>query len=302
MPLHDDVRQESAGLSGMMYGTYIIRSAHPTADRFVHALPALPRPQKATRKLRRISLPTTPRFKLFAPILAGATLRDRMLACGGALLGIAVTGFLCSLLAGAAPHMLLLVPPMGASAVLAFAVPSSPMAQPWPTIGGNAISALVGVVVAHNIAEPALAAGIAVGVAIGAMSLLRCLHPPGGAAALVAVFAGGSADYLFPLVPVALNAAVLVGCALAYHRFSGHAYPHVAVRPAAAETGRPNFREEDIAATLEELGEAFDISTDDLKFLLREIEKRALARSRRDLAGAIVRSRDAVPVRERSSA
>jgi CBS domain-containing membrane protein len=235
-------------------------------------------------------LPTT-RFKLFAPILAGATLRD----------GIAVTGFLCGLLADASPHALLLVPPMGASAVLAFAVPSSPMAQPWPTIGGNAISALVGVIAAHNIAEPALAAGVAVGVAIGAMSLLRCLHPPGGATALVAVFAGGSANYLFPLVPVALNAAVLIGCALIYHRFSGHAYPHVAARPTPAEAAWPTFRDEDIAATLEELGEAFDISTDDLKFLLREIEKRALARTHRDLAGTIVRPRNAM-VRERTSA
>jgi CBS domain-containing membrane protein len=234
-------------------------------------------------------LPNTARFKPFVPILAGATLRDRLLACGGALIGIVVTGFLCGLAAGNAPHLLLLVPPMGASAVLVFAVPSSPMAQPWPTIGGNTISALVGIAVGHTITEPALAAGVAVGIAIGAMSLLRCLHPPGGAAALVAVFASSSAGYLFPLVPVGLNAAVLVLCGLAYHRLSGHSYPHVA-KPAAPQPAPPtmpvvpSFQREDVAAALDEMGEAFDISVEDLERLLGEIEKRAQARAQGDLS------------------
>ena len=233
-------------------------------------------------------MPFTARFKPFEPILAGATLRDRLFACAGALIGIALTGFLCGLAAGKAPHLLLLVPPMGASAVLVFAVPSSPMAQPWPTIGGNTISALAGIAVSHTISEPALAAGVAVALAIGAMSLMRCLHPPGGAAALVAVFAGSGAGYLFPLMPVALNATVLVACGLAYHRFSGHSYPHVAKR---AEPKRepptvpavPSFEREDVAATLDEMGEAFDISVEDLERLLSEIEKKAQARSRREL-------------------
>lgn len=235
-------------------------------------------------------MPFTARFKPFDPILAGATLRDRLFACGGALIGIALTGFLCGLAAGNAPHLLLLVPPMGASAVLVFAVPSSPMAQPWPVIGGNTVSALAGVAVGHYISEPALAAGLAVGLAIGAMSLLRCLHPPGGAAALVALFAGNSAGYLFPLMPVALNATVLVACGLAYHRFSRHSYPHVAKPPEPKKTEArtipivPSFEREDVAATLEEMGEAYDISVEDLERLLSEIEKKAQARTRHDVS------------------
>ncbi len=166
-------------------------------------------------------MPFTARFKPFEPILAGATLRDRLFACAGALIGIALTGFLCGLAAGKAPHLLLLVPPMGASAVLVFAVPSSPMAQPWPVIGGNTISALAGIAVSHTISEPALAAGVAVG----------ARHRRDVAAALPAsagrrrgagrpVRRQFGAGYLFPLMPVALNATVLVACGLAYHRFS----------------------------------------------------------------------------------
>ena len=46
----------------------------------------------------------------------------------------------------------------------------------------------------------------------------------------------------------------------------------------------PSFQREDVAATLEEMGEAFDISVEDLERLLSEIEKRALARTRRDFS------------------
>ncbi|MCK4587067.1 MAG: HPP family protein, partial [Gammaproteobacteria bacterium] len=34
---------------------------------------------------------------------------------------------------------------MGASAVLLFVVPTSPLAQPWPFVGGHLVSALLGV-------------------------------------------------------------------------------------------------------------------------------------------------------------
>lgn len=227
------------------------------------------------------------RLKLFRPILAGGNLRDRMFACIGALIGIGLTGLIGGLVASDAQHLLWIVPPMGASAVLLFAVPASPMAQPWPTIGGNTVSALIGVLIAHHMPLSPLSAGLAVGGAIGVMSLLRCLHPPGGAAALVGLFAGASSSYAFPLLPVGLNAAVLVLCAWAYHRVSGHRYPHVAVPPKPPAKERPwTFSKADLAAALDQTGETFDIDVNDLERLLREIEKRTLARSYHDLSSA----------------
>ncbi|MER9262886.1 HPP family protein, partial [Mesorhizobium sp. M0619] len=112
-------------------------------------------------------------FRLFVPILAGATLRERLIACVGAMIGIALTGAIGALVLGNGPHVPLLVAPMGASAVLLFAVPASPLAQPWSIIGGNTISALVGVIVAHFVPQPVLATGIAVAVAIAARSFSR---------------------------------------------------------------------------------------------------------------------------------
>ena len=37
-----------------------------------------------------------------------------------------------------------LIAPMGASAVLLFCLPASPLAQPWSVVGGNVVSGLVG--------------------------------------------------------------------------------------------------------------------------------------------------------------
>lgn len=214
----------------------------------------------------------------FIPILAGATLHDRALACVGGVIGIAVTSFVTMLLLHDVAPLPLLVAPMGASAVLVFAVPASPLAQPWAVVGGNVVSALVGVTAARFVPFPHLAVGLAVGGAILAMSLLRCLHPPGGAAALTAVIGGPAildAGYTFPFVPIAINALILVVMGIIYHRISGHSYPH---RPipvaghmlAAAELGLPHPADIDLA--LADLGETFDVSREDLDLLFRRVE------------------------------
>ena len=245
-------------------------------------------------------------FQVFVPKLAGATLRDRLFACLGALIGIGLTGVICSLLYGASPHLPLLVAPMGASAVLLFAVPSSPLAQPWSILGGNTISAFIGVAAARWIHDPAVAAAAAVGFSIGVMSVLRCLHPPGGAAALTAVLGGpavASAGFMFPLAPVGLNSLALVLCGVAFHKLYGqHSYPHVAAAAPVNAHGtadapasrRLGFRRDDIDAALADLHESFDIDREDLDRLLEQVELRAFAREHGDLTCADLMSRDLV--------
>lgn len=203
-----------------------------------------------------------------ALLLPGATLRDRVLAALGALAGIALAGAIATALV-APGTALLLVAPMGASAVLAFAVPASPLAQPWPVVGGNLLSALVGIAVAQLVPVPALAAGLAVAGAIMVMSLARCLHPPGGAAALLAVVGGPAvtqAGFTYALVPVGLNALLLTAAAVAFHRLSGHSYPHRA-RAVASDAA--------IERALAELDEPLDIDRDDLVRLIRRVEHHA---------------------------
>ncbi|MDZ4362622.1 HPP family protein, partial [Brevundimonas sp.] len=167
---------------------------------------------------------------IFRPILAGATLRDRAVACLGALIGIGLTGLLSrALLGGDAATALTLAASMGATSVLLFVVPASPLVRPWAVVGGHVISALVGIMVARLVPDPMIAAGVAVALAIGLMSLCRCLHPPGGSTALIGVLGGpavAQAGLMFALVPVGLNAVLLACVGFAFHRFSGHAWPH----------------------------------------------------------------------------
>lgn len=208
----------------------------------------------------------------FHPILAGATIRDRAIACFGTVFGLALAGLIAHLVMRHETQLtMMFVAPMGASAVLIFAVPASPLAQPWPIIGGSTISALVGIGVSHWYPEPILGGAIAVGLAIAVMSLCRCLHPPGGAMALFGVIGGpvvASHGYLFAFMPVALNAISLTVAGWLFHRISGHTYPHVPAAPHARTTVSADpITQMDIDRALEEFGEPLDVSREDLKTL-----------------------------------
>lgn len=112
----------------------------------------------------------------------------------------------------------LLIGSFGASAVLAFGAPSSPLAQPRNLVGGHVLSALVGVTCQLLLSDdPVLAAGLAVSTAIALMHATRTLHPPGGATALIAVIGGPgihSLGYWYVLLPCAAGAVCMLALAL----------------------------------------------------------------------------------------
>ena len=222
--------------------------------------------------------------KLFSPILAGATISERLIACAGAFAAIALTAATGLVFPAPSP---LVVAPIGASAVLIFAVPTSPLAQPWPVIGGNVISACVGLCVAWAVPDVTLAAALAVALAIAVMSVTRSLHPPGGAVALTAAL-GGSAvakwGYLFPLIPVGVNSLALVALGVAFHALSRRSYPHRVARTELNKLPKgatPPFSAADIDEALSQMGETFDIARDDLDRLLQYAEANAARRQAR---------------------
>ena len=151
--------------------------------------------------------------------------RERWRAALGAALGVAFAALL-SRLAGAwfdaSPW---LMAPVGASAVLVFALPASPLAQPWPVLVGNSLSALVGMACALWIPDVNLAAAVAVGGAILVMFATRSLHPPGGAVALLAVLTATTTPW-FALFPVAGNSLLLLAAGILYNSLTGRVYPH----------------------------------------------------------------------------
>lgn len=112
----------------------------------------------------------------------------------------------------------LMIGSFGASAVLAYGAPRSPLAQPRNLVGGHVVSAIVGVAAyqwLHPV--PGLAEAAAVATAIALMHATRTLHPPGGATALIAVIGGEQIHQLgwfYVLVPALLGSVILLLVAL----------------------------------------------------------------------------------------
>lgn len=117
----------------------------------------------------------------------------------------------------------LIMAPFGASCVLLFSVPNSPLSQPANVIGGHVVATLVGLLLRLIFPNEWWAVAIAVGVAIGMMAALRITHPPAGADPLV-VFSTDP-GFGFLLFPVLTGAIALVCVATAFHKLTRTAYP-----------------------------------------------------------------------------
>ncbi|MBY4887357.1 HPP family protein [Pantoea sp. DY-15] len=209
--------------------------------------------------------------------------KQMVIASIGAGLGLMITSLTSHWLLGEVN--LWFVAPMGASAVLLFGLPNSPLAQPWSIVGGNLVAGVVGVTTALWVPHPALACGIAACVTIALMFQLRCLHPPSGAVALTAILGGNGVQqlgYHFILTPVLLNSVCLALLALLFNNLAGRRYPHPL---AATETKAPPvvidvpITREDLHQALES-GEVLDIDEDDLQQLLQRAEEIAILRQR----------------------
>lgn len=247
------------------------------------------------------------RLNRFLPAPLAINGIERLRACSGALLGIVITALVSRHALGAGAALPFLIAPMGASAVLLFALPSSPLAQPWSIIGGNLVSALAGILCARWIGDPTMAASAAIALAIAAMILLRCLHPPGGAIALTAVLGGPavtSAGFGFALVPVGLNSLLLLAVALVFNNATRRPYPHrhttdhdnrhgtQDARPA----DRLGFTTADLDDVLKQYNQVLDVSRDDLESLFLQTEMHAYRRRFGEITCADIMSKDVVTV------
>ncbi len=187
-----------------------------------------------------------------------------------ALIGIYAVYALTNWVAGPLAAVFM-VASMGAAAVLLFAVPHGALSQPWPVFGGQMVSAVIGVTAAQWIGDPALAAGVAVGGAIAGMQLLRCVHPPGGATALVAVIGGAAVQdlgYGFVLLPVLANTAIIFLVAvLANAPFPWRRYPIGLAR--WDEPPAPPLSSEHLQAAVRDLNVVVDITPAELDAIAR---------------------------------
>lgn len=223
---------------------------------------------------------------------------ERWRAAVGTGLGLLFVGLLSRLAVDSGPAALpWLVAPLGASAVLVFAVPASPLAQPWAVVGGNTVSALIGIACATWIADPAWAGAVAVATAIGVMFALRCLHPPGGAMALMVALAGVQ-NFEFAWYPAFVNSVLMVAAGIAYNTATRRRYPHVqsAPQPRPAVDSVSRFSSADLDAVLARYDQVLDVSRDDLEALLHAAEGQALQRRLGVLRCADIMTREVITV------
>jgi CBS domain-containing membrane protein len=220
-------------------------------------------------------------------------------------ISILLTGMISSyFLTGLAVPLLAIS--MGASAVLLFGVPGSLLSQPWPFIGGHLVSAAVGIACARWVGDPWLAAGLAVGLSMGAMLSLRCLHPPGGAIALFVVLGGQQVEdlgFLFLLEPLAINLLVMLALALVINNvLPGHHYPAPRHTPNVHKSADANPLERmglshgDIEASLRNMGVMVDVSTGELESILRGAQMLAAERRLGEVLCRDIMSSDIISV------
>lgn len=230
-------------------------------------------------------------FQVLQPPALSVDRRERWRAACGALAGIAFAGVLCRFLADVYGLSPWLMAPLGASAVLVFALPASPLAQPWSVLVGNTLSALVGVAAARWIPDVALAGAVAVGASILVMFATRSLHPPGGATALLAVLSGAQSP-VFALFPAAANSLALLVAGTLYNRLTGRDYPH---RQSAAPAARhARFTQADLDAALARYNQVLAVGPADLAELLEDAETQAYARQLGERTVADIMTRDVV--------
>lgn len=243
--------------------------------------------------------------RFLAPAMAGVSLRAALRAGAGAFVGIVIAATIAWLF-GRGDLGLVMIAPFGASAVLLFAVPNSPLAQPWSAIMGNGLSAVAGMVAIAVDTAPPVAMAVAVGLAITFMMLGRALHPPGGAVALTVALSPDfvrELGWMFPLVPVMLGTALLVAVAVPYAHLTGRRYPfrqgpeansHGTTDTPALE--RLLVSRAELAALLQTFRQSANIGVEDLARLVAAAETLAAKHRLDGILVADIMSRDLLTV------
>lgn len=141
----------------------------------------------------------------------------------GSFIGIAILAFIQSKTL-ADIDSIFLIGSFGASSVLIFGAVQSPLAQPRNLVGGHVISAIIGVTIYKTLPNLLwLTAPLAVSLSIVMMQLTKTLHPPGGAAALIAIIGTDRVKqlgYLYVLSPVLTGTLILLVVALVFNNIT----------------------------------------------------------------------------------
>jgi len=231
-------------------------------------------------------------LRAFVPAPFPVNVRERLRVMVGAFVGVLFATAMGRFIVGPAPTDVWLLAPIGAASLLVFSAPASPLAQPWAVVGGNVVSAVIGMACASEISDAAFAAASAIALAIIAMFALRCLHPPGGASAFLAVLMHSRGQSL-PLRSLLIESLLLVAAGVLYNSLTRRPYPHPQLAPAQPGAGSlARFSAVDFDVVLTKYNQVLDVSRDDLQALLQAVGLEGYRHRIGDLRCKDVMSRD----------
>ena len=218
-----------------------------------------------------------------------ASLREQIISSVTACFAILVLLLFAQYVELGLPFKMLVLASMGASAFLLFVAPHSPLAQPWPVIGGHLVSAFIGVACAQLIPDLSFAAALAVLLSVFVMHILNCLHPPSAATAMIAVLGGPEVHALgwqFCYEVVAINSGLMVVMAIIFNNLvPGRRYPmrhthhaHHEVFAKAEHHQNLTLSAEDFKWALSQMDGLIDVTEEDLvdiyEFAVERAEQR----------------------------
>lgn len=242
-------------------------------------------------------------LKTFKPLTLNIAPREALRAACGAFLAIMLVMLIGQLLVGQSTTTTL-IGALGASSVLAFLTPGTPLAHPWSLLSGNLLAAALAITAGYWIDDNLLRLGATLASCMLCLLALRCLHPPSCALAVtISLNDALVQQWGYSLLgPVALYSLLLLAAALVYNNLTGQRYPRQplpTLRNRHLTSDLPSWQrtqlqEQDLQQALHEFGRYVDVRIEDLVELLQLTEQQAFSRMSSNLTAASIMSRDVV--------
>ena len=206
--------------------------------------------------------------------------------------------------------VIILIGSMGASSVILFALPTSPLAKPWCFIVGHSLSATIGFVLTFFIHDFALLAGATIALVLMAMYIFECMHPPAAATALIPALASQHmAIDIQILYPIMINIAVFFVMSQLLNRLIMRrkwskplpSYDPVHLHHDQTPLKRLGLQKEDLMVAINRFDTVLAVSEQDLDHIYQEAQRNAYQRRSGEILSRDIMSSDVITVRANTS-
>ncbi|MBD1572597.1 CBS domain-containing protein [Vibrio sp. S17_S38] len=205
---------------------------------------------------------------------------------------------------------LVLLGSMGASAVIIFALPSSPLAKPWSFVAGHTIAAVLGISMTMVISDFALLASLTIAIILMLMYIFECMHPPAAATALVPVIASRNIDVGYDLlIPVMLNVVVFLLVSLILNRWVlrrklsvlPEKFDPVHLHNDQSPLKRLGLQQEDLMQAINSFDTVLAVSEQGLEQIYQQAQRHAYQRRSGEILSRDIMSQDLITINQDAS-